>query len=67
MGLMVFNANIDNNILIKIVNSYLFLLLKYGWNVYEIKAPNKSTHVYQMIQSYSMCVSIIYKQYTFSQ
>jgi hypothetical protein len=45
---MVFNENIDdNNIVIRIVNAYLFLFLKYGWKVYEIKTPNRSTHVYQ--------------------
>jgi hypothetical protein len=37
---MVFSENIDNNIVIRIVNVYLFLFLKYGWDVYEIKVPN---------------------------
>jgi len=44
---MVFNENIDNDIVIRIVNAYLFLFLKYSWNVYEIMTPNKITHVDQ--------------------
>ena len=41
----VFYENIDNNIVIRIANVYLFLFLKYGWNMFEIKAPNKITHL----------------------